>query len=531
MDLDKINTDPRQYLQKAFLALIDNELKKRIDERGVKKRDSKGILRMIISGTAGSGKSYGICAMKKVAVNRLGLVEARRRVAFVASTGTATANIKGSGTAHSFLKLPVNSKFAPLENGQALTDLEKNVQDLWLLVLDERSMVGARTFWHIHERLCQGTGRPDLAFGGVAVIIVGDDGQLQPIGDRPLWQNEENKKFDNIEQKNGHLLLNWMHTAIHLTNPFRQKEEDPFYKLLLESREGRACEYEKDNSLLYKRSWGQVDRKERDEFLKDSLFLNPLKEAAWEHNVRKLDELGNPIMKLISVNSNKTAASATGDDVGLKKILYLAKGAQVMVNMNIWTKAGVVNGAMGTVVGFYNGTWDDTEDHHTAQNAQSTAAVLVHFPHYTGPRFEGFPDDPKWDKVLPITRRTVNFTKSGAKCMRTQFPLALGWAVTIHKSQGMTIGPGQNWRRMILDLGNTELSSGLTFVALSRAMELGCILFMPGKCPSLARLAKCKTDTMEERKQFDEVISNLSASTLRKYKDLIDLGVPRPTGP
>ena len=110
--------------------------------------------------------------------------DACRRIAFVAPTGTATFNIRGDGTQHSFLHLPVNKPFEKLEMGSdRLKELEKNVGELWMLVLDERSMTGAKHLSYIDSRLKQATGKDDIAFGGISIVMVGDDGQITPIGD------------------------------------------------------------------------------------------------------------------------------------------------------------------------------------------------------------------------------------------------------------------------------------------------------------------------------------------------------------
>jgi len=152
-------------------------------------------------------------------------------------------------------------------------------------------------------------------------------------------------------------------------------------------------------------------------------------------------------------------------------------------------------------------------------------AILVRFPEYSGPRFPGLPTDAEWDNVLPITPKTIFFKKSSKSCTRTQFPIALAWAVTVHKSQGMTVGPGHVWRRLLLDLGNRELSAGLTFVALSRAMELGCILFPAGKFPTRERLAKCKIDSISSRQEVDSDLEALSDKTMHSQRPLIKAGV------
>ena len=196
-----------------------------------------------------------------------------------------------------------------------------------------------------------------------------------------------------------------------------------------------------------------------------------------------------------------------------------------MLTMNIWTKVGLVNGTMGEVVSIYWGnamSMDETGTEHSMPKA-----ILVRFPDYTGPRFPWGHDDPEWDNVLPITPRTVVFNKSQSNttCTRSQFPLALAWAVTVHKSQGMSIGPGQVWKRVLLDLGNRELSSGLTFVALSRAMTLDCILFAAGKFPTRQRLAMCKSDTLSSRQETDSHLEILSEHTMNSKRLVISRGV------
>ena len=291
-----------------------------------------------------------------------------------------------------------------------------------------------------------------------------------------------------------------MNHAVHLNKPFRQEESDPFYQMCLAAREGDLAEFEAEHKLLATRKESCVSEEESALF-NDALLLCPFKDDVWEHNLRSLDQLGAPIVKVKAKNNGGLAASATGDECGLKATVYLAKGARVMLTMNIWTKAGLVNGTMGTIEDFY----------FAPGSPEEPAAVLVRFPQYPadGPCFPGLEHG-----VLPITPSTVHFKKGTSPCERTQYALALAWSVTIHKSQGMTIGPGQAWERMVLNLGNRELSTGLTFVAISRAKSLKCILFKHGTFPTALRLTKCKTDSMQRRKLEDERLMVLSELTL-----------------
>ena len=81
---------------------------------------------------------------------------------------------------------------------------------------------------------------------------------------------------------------------------------------------------------------------------------------------------------------------------------------------------------------------------------------------------------------------------------------------------------------MLLDLGNRELSAGLTFVALSRAMSLGCILFPAGKFPNRERLAMCETTGIESRQAVDSELEILSEKTVANRRRIIDAGIHFP---
>lgn len=76
--------------------------------------------------------------------------------------------------------------------------------------------------------------------------------------------------------------------------------------------------------------------------------------------------------------------------------------------------------------------------------------------------------DPSW---IPISPVTTNWENNGTPCSRTQFPLALAWAITIHKSQGLTL------TKAIIELGPKDFAPGLSFVAISRVKTLDGIAF------------------------------------------------------
>ena len=128
-----------------------------------------------------------------------------------------------------------------------------------------------------------------------------------------------------------------------------------------------------------------------------------------------------------------------------------------MLRTNLWTTAGLTNGASGEFVQLI-----------ASQANRTPWAALVRLPSYSGPAF--FLHDPK---LVPVPAHTAHFggARSQAQSLsRTQLPLTLAWAITIHKSQGAT------YNQAIVNIGEKELALGLTYVAFSRVRTLGGLL-------------------------------------------------------
>ena len=116
----------------------------------------------------------------------------------------------------------------------------------------------------------------------------------------------------------------------------------------------------------------------------------------------------------------------------------------------------LVNGAMGTVraICYKDGLAPPS----------LPVAVTVLFDHYSGPTLS--------DGTVPITPLRRSLSSSGSSCSRFQLPLKLAWAMTIHKSQGVTLD------KAVIDVGK-EFCAGLMFVAISRVRCLDDLLFSP----------------------------------------------------
>ena len=163
----------------------------------------------------------------------------------------------------------------------------------------------------------------------------------------------------------------------------------------------------------------------------DALHLHPTVEAVVEYNVNKLHSSGQPIATIRAVHTGDNAAKAPSDDTGgLEPVLCLATSARVMLTSNFWVEVGLVNGAMGTIQAIC---------YHTGGPPDLPTAVMVHFDHYSGPTLH--------DGTVPITPVRRTWSLSGIQCSRLQLPLKLAWAVTIHKSQGLTLS------KAVIDVG------------------------------------------------------------------------------
>ena len=422
-------------------------------------------LHMIVSGTAGTGKSFLIGCLRALLTNK---------VRVVAPTGVAAFNIHGC-TLHSLLSLPTRGEFKDLE-GERLHSLQQTFAEVRYIIIDEMSMVGRKLFGQVDKRLRQAfPHRADEVLGGCSCILFGDFGQLPPVMDLPLYSADARSALSDL----GRTAYQCFDKAVVLTQVMRQAGEDPqqvrFRDILMPLRDGHLTT--DDWKHLMTRSAACVT-----DFgsFNNALHLYPTVESVAEHNLTKLKHCTHPVAQIKAIHNGPRADRASSDDAsGLEAVIHIAKGARVMLISNLWIEAGLVNGAMGTV---------EAICYQSGGPPALPTAVMVRFDAYTGPTLS--------DGTVPIVPVCRSCMSGSSACSRLQLPLKLAWAITIHKAQGLTLD------KVVLDIGPKEFCAGLTFVALSRVRNLNSLAFHPSfdfqRVASLAKsqrlIERCSED-------------------------------------
>ncbi|XP_062510411.1 ATP-dependent DNA helicase PIF1-like [Corticium candelabrum] len=336
-------------------------------------------LRMIVSGTAGTGKSYLIQCLKRLLGNGL-------RVA--APTGVAAFNVNGY-TLHSLLGLPIKGDFKELESNR-LRNIQESLAAVEYIIIDEMSMVGRKLFGQVGRRLRQVfPHRAAELFGGCSCLLIGDWGQLPPVMDLPLYTTESRTELSDLGSANYRMF----DCAIVLDQVMRQagldSDQQIFRNLLLRLRNAESTI--DDWRHLMRQTPAEVEDIAP---FTGALHLYTTTEAVAEHNTCKLRASDYPVATIKAFNSGADTCKASADDAGgLEPIVCIA---------------------------------------HAARNPpQLPVAVTVKFDNYTGPTLP--------DGTVPITPLRRSWFSTSQQCSRLQLPLKLAWAITIHKAQGMTI--------------------------------------------------------------------------------------------
>lgn len=385
---------------------------------------------LFITGRAGTGKSTLLNYFRE---------KTSKNIAVLAPTGVAALNVLGQ-TIHSFFK------FKPTVTFDSIRKLSKEKErdiysNLDAIVIDEISMVRADLMDCVDRFLRLNGKAPHEPFGGIQMIFIGDLYQLPPV-----VTSEEKEAFQAHYSSPYFFSARFFDTfameLIELDKIYRQKDTS-FIHLLNAIRNQTFTQA--DIANLNGRVNEKFDPPDDDYFV----YLTPYTANAHALNEEKLGKLPGKLHQFNAVIDGDFKK----DCFPALPLLNIRPQSQIMM-VNNDPRGRWVNGTMGKVL--------------SIEEREGGEAVIVKLE--TGPKVAILPN--KWE----ISQFFLEEEQIKAKVVGsfTQYPLALAWALTIHKSQGKT------FEKVVFDIGRGAFTPGQVYVALSRCTSLeGLVLKKP----------------------------------------------------
>lgn len=390
---------------------------------------------IFLTGNAGTGKTTFLNLLR---------TQTAKRMVVLAPTGVAAINAKGQ-TIHSFFQLPF-TPFLPeykKEKGQIKKDKINLFRTIDLLVIDEISMVRADLLDAIDDRLREYRKQKYSPFGGVQCLFIGDLQQLPPVVRDEDWALMQ-KHYSTPFFFSSKALQESSYVTIELKKIYRQADEK-FIGILNEVR----------NNHLSMESLNELNKHYLPEYepKEGEIFLTTHNKIADAFNEKKLNELEEDSTIYNAIIKDRFPESMYPVDESLE----LKIGAQVMFTRNN-KDANYYNGKIGTII--------DLSEHKITIKCKEDAYPIV-------------AERETWENTeIKIDKETKDQYEEVVGSF-SQFPLRLAWAITIHKSQGLTFD------RAIID-AIASFSHGQVYVALSRCKSLdGMVLKSPIKLESI----------------------------------------------
>jgi len=395
---------------------------------------------LFFTGSAGTGKSLLLREMVRVMRQAHG----NHAVYVTASTGLAACNIGGC-TLHSFagVGLAEQDQQALLAKVLANQRSRKRWQSAKVLIVDEVSMLEGTLFDKL-DFIGRKVRKNDAPFGGIQLILSGDFLQLPPVQTKTFC-------FDSEAWKKA------IQEVIILDKVFRQLDHT-FVSLLNDLRVGRVTEEGRRmlaRCMVPFRERGWSIRGEDDDRIEPTL-LYPHRRDVDDENKKRLAELpgSSRIFRAMDDGSEPYRSMLTRN-CPAPDVLELKLHAQVILLKNLDATLELVNGARGVVVGFKKATQQDSNSKQRFDDLKEYPEVLF----TSGLRRIVTPEDWSIDVAGEV------------QASRSQCPLALAWALSIHKAQGMSISKVQ------MKLANVW-EYGQAYVALSRATSMDGLYIM-----------------------------------------------------
>ncbi len=403
---------------------------------------------LFLTGRAGTGKTTFLRQLSEAKP---------KRMVVLAPTGIAALNAKGT-TIHSFFQLPF-SPFIPgsTYKNAGYTKINKQkvklIKSLDLLVIDEISMVRSDQLDAIDDRLkmVRHDRRP---FGGVQLLMIGDLHQLSPVVKDEEWEMLKGY-YDSPYFFSSRALRSCYYASVELEKVYRQSDAH-FLSILNSVREG-----ERNEAVL-----AEINSRYIPDF-------HPLKEEGYiqlvTHNYQA-QIINNRELEMIDAPSYNYEATVTGKFPKMTfptdKVLTLKKGAQIMFIKND-TKKRYYNGLIGKIVEISNNGF-------TVRPLHSKQGGLI----------EVSPDE--WENTRYGLNEETKEISEVVDGVFKQYPVRLAWAITIHKSQGLTFDK-------VMINASGAFAPGQTYVALSRCRTLEGIV-LTSSLPSAAIISDKSVD-------------------------------------
>ena len=386
-------------------------------------KDNKNIL---LIGPGGCGKTFIIKKLASILIKK-------KNIALTATTGIAAVNLSIpedkiiATTLHSWAGIGLANKPANYILSRIIHD-EKS-RNKWehchILIIDEISMLGGNVF-DLLNYLGQKVRHSDKPFGGLQLILSGDFLQLPPVKDKWLFESDS---WNNIK-----------FSSVILEEPKRYSDLT-YFDFLLRLRKGE--QNSQDIEFLNERFKAYTDLKSS--LTKEELTIKPTILYSKKINVdienkEELDKLPAPIENFEAHDSFEFYTREANKDYYVRLLdelipsfIELKKYAQVLLKVNLDVKNGLVNGSRGVVVDIIN---------------EETVKV-------------------RWisgkENIIKLHQWEIE-DKNG-KAIRSQIPLILAWAFTIHKIQGCTLDYA------VCDIGPSVFDYAQVYVALSRVRD------------------------------------------------------------
>ncbi|KAH8859754.1 ATP-dependent DNA helicase PIF1 [Schistosoma japonicum] len=397
------------------------------------------------TGGAGTGKSQLI---RRV----VGLLPPEY-TAVTASTGTA-ANLINGLTIHAFsglgsllesnLRMDKDNFLAWINLLRTRLKFRPDIVARWQklrhLVIDEISMLSNRLFTRLELlatecRHSMNRNSEHQAFGGIQLVVFGDFFQLPPV----VHLSESNNKF--AFQSSSWVKCHFR--VIELTHSWRQFDDPKLAHLLSVIREGQCPEWAV--KILRSRLVSELDNdQDKSKAMATRLCTHRADADAW--NQRKLDELPGSCKTYRSQDKGVEKGNSITLDSACPapSVLNLKIGAQVMLLRNLDTSRGLVNGARGVVEKINIDTGLPEVRFYSSKSNGSSNSIL---------------------HVVQIEKWTIRGVNAEEIASRRQLPLTLAWAISIHKSQGITLDDAELALSKVFECGQA-------YVALSRCRNL-----------------------------------------------------------